>query len=459
MGTMTKQQATSTVSDLKKSLGVFELTATGVGIILGAGIYVVIGKAAGMAGSAIWIPFLLGAFAATLTGLSYAELSSMFPKAAASFEFTRRAFGLRPAFVVGWLMLISHMIAAGAVALGFGGYLSSFMGLAIVPVAVLLIATSVLVLVLGVKETIWVGIIFTAIEAGGLILVVGVSAPFIGSVSYMEMPEGIMGIFRATTLLFFAYLGFEQMANLGEEAKNPSKTMPAAILLAVAITSVFYIAVAISSVSALNWQSLSESSAPLADVVGAATGSEASKVIGIIALFATANTVLFLLLTSSRMMYGMSNAGTLPGLLKTIHPKRKTPWVATLIAGGIAVAFASIGDIEVVAQISNFAVLTAFVVVNASLIWLRRTMPEQPRGFRAPLNVGGVPLTAVLGIGFSLFMLANIELMVLAIGIPVAFIGLLITFLWKGFGKQTNSEEIAESDMAQLRPQGSDGND
>ena len=124
---------------LKKGLGVFELTATGVGIILGAGIYVIIGKAAGLAGSAIWIPFSIGALGAAFTGISYAELSSMFPKAAASFEFTKRAFGLRPAFVVGWMMLTSHLVSVAAVALGFGGYLSSFMGIAIVPMAIVLI--------------------------------------------------------------------------------------------------------------------------------------------------------------------------------------------------------------------------------------------------------------------------------------------------------------------------------
>ena len=142
-------QAAGREVGLKRELGLFELAATGVGIILGAGIYVIIGKAAGLAGSAIWIPFLLGALAASLTGLSYAELSSMFPKAAASFEFTRRAFGLRVAFIVGWLMLLSHIISSAAVALGFGGYLSSLVGIPIVPMAIGLIAISSFVLVVG----------------------------------------------------------------------------------------------------------------------------------------------------------------------------------------------------------------------------------------------------------------------------------------------------------------------
>lgn len=422
-------------ASLKRELGLFELTATGVGIILGAGIYVIIGRAAGLAGSAIWIPFLLGAFAATLTGLSYAELSSMFPKAAASFEFTRRAFGLRVAFVVGWLMLLSHVISSAAVALGFGGYLSSFIGIPIVPVAIGLIAVSSFVLVMGIKETVWIGVLFTVIEVGGLLLVIFVSARFLGTTSYMEMPEGIVGIFRATTLLFFAYLGFEQLANLGEEVRDAKRKVPMAILLAVGITSVFYVVVAISSVSALSWQELSRSDAPLADVVHAATGARASMVIGIIALFATANTVLFLLLTSTRTMYGMSNSNTLPRPLAIVHSRRKTPWVATLVAALIAAGFALLGDIAVVAQLSNFAVLVAFVMVNASLIWLRRTRPNMERGFKAPLTIRGIPVTAVLGIGFSLFMLANVASFALIVGLAVTAAGVLLPFVIPDFGK------------------------
>lgn len=422
-------------TSLKRELGLFELTATGVGVILGAGIYVIIGKAAGLAGSAIWIPFLLGALAASLTGLSYAELSSMFPKSAASFEFTRRAFGLRVAFVVGWLMLLSHIISSAAVALGFGGYLSSFIGFPIVPMAVGLIVVSSFVLIMGIKQTVWIGVLFTAFEIGGLLLVIFVSTRFIGTVSYLEMPEGIFGLFKATTLLFFAYLGFEQVANLGEEVRNAKKTVPMAILLAIGITSAFYIAISVASVSALDWRELSQSDAPLADVVQAATGAKTSFVIGIIALFATANTVLFLLLTSTRTMYGMSNSNTLPKLLAIVHPRRKTPWVATLLAAVVASSFALLGDIAVVAQLSNFAVLVAFVMVNASLIWLRRTKPEIERGFRAPLNVGNLPITAVLGIGFSLFMLANVAIAALLVGLVVAAAGILLPLVLPDFGK------------------------
>lgn len=425
--------------DLKKTLGLFELTATGIGIILGAGIYVIIGKSAGLSGTALWIPFTFGAFAAALTGLSYAELSSMFPKSAASFEYTRHAFGLRAAFVVGWLMLFANIVSAGAVALGFGGYLSSLAGMPIVPIAVLLILICATLLVIGVKEAVWVGVLFTAIEVGGLVIVIAVSARFWGSVNYLETPEGITGLFRATTLLFFAYIGFEQVANLSEEAKNARRNVPLAIIIAVVFTTALYIAVGISSVSVIGWQELAGSAAPLADVVRAATSAEVSNVIGVIALFATANTVLFMMLTSSRLMFGMARANTLPKRAGNVHPKRKTPMVAIVISAAIAIAFAFMRDIQVVAEISNFAVLLAFVVVNAALIRLRRTRPEADRGFRVPGEIRGVPILPILAVGVSLFMLANVGVRALVLGSVIALVGLLVPLVYRNFGVESAS--------------------
>ncbi len=427
-----KRAAESPAPRLKRGLGTFELAATGTGIILGAGIYVIIGRAAGLAGGAIWVPFLLGALAAAFTGLSYAELASMFPRAGAAFEYTRQAFGMRLAFTVGWLMLFSYMISAAAVALGFGGYLSQFLGLAIAAAAVLLIGVACAVLLVGIKETVWVGVLFTGIEVVGLLVVVGVSLRFFGNINYLETPQGFAGLFRATTLLFFAYLGFEQVANLGEEAKDPGRTVPAAIVLAVAVSTVLYLSVAFAAVSVLGWEALSQSDAPLADVVQAATGTRASQAIAAIALFATANTVLFLLLTSSRLMYGMASSGSLPRALGAVHPRRRTPWLATLAASGIAAVFTLLGDIEVVAQTSNFAVLVAFAVVNVALIWLRFSRPGLERPFRVPLAIAGVPVTAVLGVGFSLFMMANVGLAALGYGVLIALVGIAIAFFLPG---------------------------
>ncbi len=189
---------------LKRSLGAFELTSTGVGLIVGAGIFVLIGLAAGLAGGAVWIPFVLAALAAALTGMSYAELSAMFPSAGASFEYARRAFGPKPAFMVGWLMVFGNIVSASAVALGFSGYLSSFMLVALAPAAMALIGVSGVILIVGIKESVVLGVVFTGMEVLALVIAVAVGARFIGDVNYLEMPQGIAGVLQATTLVFFA---------------------------------------------------------------------------------------------------------------------------------------------------------------------------------------------------------------------------------------------------------------
>lgn len=429
-GTSTTEATTGAdQSRLKRRLGLVELTATGVGIILGAGIYVVIGEVAGLAGGAIWIPFLIGAVAAAFTGLSYAELSSMIPKAAASFEYTRAAFGIRVGFLAGWLIAITDVIAAAAVGLGFSGYLSTFAGVPVIPVAVGLIAVCTVVLIVGIRESVWVGVTFTLVELGGLVMVVAVAAGFWVGTDFLEIPSGVGDLVKAGTLIFFAYVGFEDMAALGEEVKDPARTMPRAIIASIVITTLVYMLVAVSAVSVLDWRLLAGSAAPLADVVEAATNDRMSRVLAAIALFATANTVLFLLLAGSRMTYGMAQAGALPRRFGSIWPRTRTPVVATLAVSGGAIAFALLGDIGMLASATNFAILCVFILVNASMVWLRFKRPDARRGFRTPLSVARVPITAVLGAGVSAFLISAIDLDVIAIGLGVVASGVVLPFV------------------------------
>jgi APA family basic amino acid/polyamine antiporter len=414
---------------LKRRLGTFALTATGVGIILGAGIYVLIGAAAEKAGSGIWLAFALAAISASLTGLSYAELSSAFPRAGATFEYARRAFGPRIGFVAGWTMLCAAMIQVGAVALGFSGYLNDLTGVPRTPVTLGLIALAGVLLLWGIRESVSVGVAFVLVELGGLVLAITVSVPFIGDRSLTDFPLGASGVLEAAALLFFAVLGFEQMANLAEEAREPRRTLPVSIVLAIAITSSIYILVAVSSVSAVPWRELAGSDGPLALVVRVATGGEMSRVLSIIALFATGNTVLFGLLASSRQVYAMARAGALPQSLSGVGAKRGTPVAAAILVTAVAAAASLAGDIEQVAQMSNAAVLAAFVAVNLSLIRLRlsRAMPEG--GFRAPLAIGRVPLLPVLGAASSAFMIWHTGLKAMLLGSALIGAGVLVTFV------------------------------
>jgi len=409
---------------LKRELGLVEATLCGVGIILGAGIYALVGKTAGMAGNAVWISFLIAAIVAAFTGLSYAELSSMFPKSGAEYVYTKKAFGKNIAFLVGWLVIVSGIIASTAVALGFAGYFAALFNTPIIPVAIALLLLSSLLLFYGIKQSVKVAVIFTLIEAAGLLLIIIVGLPYIGSVNYFEMPS-LGGVFSAAALIFFAFIGFEEMVRLSEETKKPKKTIPTALVVAIAITTIIYMLVGLSAVGILGWEALGSSDAPLADVANAALPGTGG-ILSIIALFATANTVLLLLLAASRITYGMAKACSLPRILAKVHQKTRTPWAAITLIAISSMLFVFMGNIETVANLTNFTVFITFIIINLSLIRLRYTHPKLKRPFRTPINIGKIPVLAVLGILTSVFLLMNLDLEIHLYGFILLVIGALV---------------------------------
>ncbi|MCP1393228.1 MAG: amino acid permease [Methanothrix sp.] len=415
--------------ELKRELGLFEVTLSGVGIILGAGIYALIGKAAAQAGNSVWLSFAIAALIAVFTGLSYAELSSIFPRASAEYEYTNRAFGRKLAFVVGWLIIFSGVIGASTVALGFGGYFLALTGLPVLPSAVVLILLLSLVLLWGIKISAWFAIVFTLIETAGLLIVIYIGLPHFGSVDYFEMPHGFNGVFEAAALIFFAYMGFEEMVKLSEETREPERNIPLALILALAITIVLYMLVAVSVVSVVSWETLAASDAPFSEVAAEALGADAFVVISAIALFATANTVLLMLLAGSRIAYGMAESSSLPDFLAKVHPKRRTPWAAILVVMLLSMGFVFSGDIAFVASANDFILFATFVVINASLIYLRRIDPTRPRPFRVPMSLGWVPVPPVFGILTCIFLIFHLEPAAVLLGAALAVVGVLLAFV------------------------------
>lgn len=415
---------------LRRTLGLFEVTLSGIGVILGAGIYALIGEAAGLAGNAVWISFALSAVVAVFTGLSYAELASMFPKASAEYEYTSQAFGPFPAFIIGWLIIFSGVIGAATVSLGFAGYFQALTGAPLLPSALILLAVLSAVLSVGIRQSARVVVIFTAIEALGLVLVILLGIPYLGRVDLLEMsPLGFSGIFQASALIFFAFIGFEEIVKLSEETKDPEKNIPRGLILAISASIVLYILVALSAVSVIGWERLSRSPAPFAEIAYTALGPDASTIISIVALFATINTVLLLLLASSRITYGMAQSGSLPQILASVHPLTRTPLAATLLCMVLAMAFVFLGDIAFVANVSNFTIFVTFMVINAVLIALRYRKPELYRPFHVPFSWGRLPLLPILGIFFNAFMLAQLTWQVIAIGIVLVILGGLAAML------------------------------
>jgi len=430
------------MSELKRHMGLFHLTMYGVGLILGAGIYVLIGEAAGFAGNSMWISFLLGSVVAIFAGLSYAELSALFPKAAAEYTFVKNAFKNNFfAFIIGWLTAITSIIVAATVSLGFGGYLTQFIELPITIGAIFLIGILSIVNFIGIKESAWANTIFAIITAGGLILIIflGFTIEPIESVDYFETPNGITGIILAFVLIFFAFIGFEDMANVAEEVRKPHKTIPRAIILSIVITGVIYILVSFSVIRILNWEELAASSAPLADVAHSVLGTNGSVTLSLIALFATASTVLITLVAGARILYGMAKSNSLPQFLSKVHSKTNTPWIAVVGILITSIGFAFVGDIVIVANITVFAVVITFAVINLAVIVLRYTEPKLERPFRVPINVGKFPILPLFGFGTTVYMALQFEIEVMLVGIIIVVIGAVFYIIFKKRNKIINS--------------------
>jgi len=427
------------MSELKRHIGLFQLTMYGVGLTLGAGIYVLIGEATGFAGNSVWISFLLGTIVAMFAGLSYAELTALFPKAAAEYTFVKHAFKNNfLAFIIGWLTAITSMITAATVSLGFGGYLAQFVNLPITISAILLIVGLSVVNFIGIKESAWANTIFAIITAGGLVLIIflGMTYETTEPIDYFEMPNGTI---LAFVLIFFAFIGFEDMANVAEEVKKPKKTLPRAIVLTVIITGIIYLLVSLSVVRVVNWEELGQSAAPLAAVAERSLGIGGSITLSAIALFATASTVLITLVAGSRILYGMAKSKSLPLSLCKIHSKTKTPWIAVIGILITSMAFALIGDIVIVANITVFAVVITFATINLSVIVLRYTEPKLERSFRVPVNIGRFPLLPLFGFGVTIYMAIQFEMEVMLVGLAIIAAGALFYVI---FNRKQNDAKL-----------------
>ncbi|AYK16196.1 MAG: APC family permease [Methanosarcina flavescens] len=415
-------------SELKKELNLLEITLVGIGNILGAGIYVLMGRAAGLAGNMVWFSFLFAGAAAALSALSYMELSSMYPRAGAEYEFVKRAFGERTGLFIGLLVICYVVITSSAVALGFGRYFSSLFGSGYLVGVIGLFIFLSLIMVYGIKESARLASMISLLEVTGLLIVIYTGFPYLGTINYFEAPD-LAGVFEASTLIFFAFLGFEDIVRLSQETKEAEKTTPKALLIAIFFTVLLYVCVAITAVSVLDFRILGLSGVPLADVVAVSFGNDAFVLMSWIALFSTMNTVLVVLLGGSRIVYGMAYAGSLPESLSRVHRSYHTPWVAIFGVVCLSALFVLLRDIAVVANISNFMIFIVFFMVNLSLIKLRYTDPDRNRPYKVPLNIGHFPLLPFLGTLSTVFLFLQLSLVVITYGLVLAGIALLIALL------------------------------
>lgn len=396
------------VTVLRRSLGLWELTVSGVGIIIGAGIYVLVGQAAAEAGSLLWLSFFVGGLLAALTGLSYAELAALFPNAGAEYEFARRAFNEFTGFLAGWVMAGANIVGSAAVAIGFAYYLQHFVDIEARWAAVAMLAVLTAIVSAGVHRSIWLSAVLVALQVIGLLVVIGAGAPHIGDYS-LASDTSLSGVLSGAALVFFAFIGFDEVVTLSEETHDPARTVPLALALGLGISTLLYVAVGISAVSAVGVEALAASDRPLSLVLERDLGVRGGDVIAVIALAATTNTTLLLLTTSTRLLFAMSRSGALPLYLSRVSKLGRAPWLAAVATFAVAAPFALSGRIAFVAEVTNFAIYVIFVAVNVSVIRLRFVLRDTPRAFRIPLSVVGVPLPAVLAIVTTILMMAYLS--------------------------------------------------
>jgi len=368
---------------LKRSLSLPLITFFGLGNILGAGIYVLVGKVAGEAGYYAPLAFLVASIIAAISAFTYAELSARYPVSAGEAMYLHEGLNIRVLTIaVGLMITLAGMVSTSALAHGFAGYLSVFIDVPHWLMMLVVILTLGFLAIWGINESVTVAAMLTLIEIVGLILIIVVGTDYlteatqvarIANTSFGAIPW--LGVFSGGFLAFYAYLGFEDMVNVAEEVKDPQKNMPRAVLLCVAISTVLYSGVSIVAVMIIEPQLLTLSVAPLADVYTAATG-KAPVLISVIGIFAVINGALIQMIMASRMLYGMASKGWLPGYLSVIHPKTRTPVHTTIIVMLIILFFALSMHLVALAQMTSYLVLTVFALVNLSLIKIKQKHPQ-----------------------------------------------------------------------------------
>jgi APA family basic amino acid/polyamine antiporter len=420
---------------LRRELGLAQVTASGVGIIIGAGIYALLGAATVEAGASVWASFAVAGVLSALTALSYCELASMYPAAGAEFDYARRVAPAWVAFLVGWVMIVGLIVGAGAVSLGFAHYLRYFVDVPEQVAAVGLLLAVTAVALGGIRQSAVLTVIFSIVQVGGLVFVAAIGVPHLGDHSLVAgFSVGRMA--SGAALVFFAFIGFDEVITLSEETRNPVKTVPRSLLLALGISTVLYMAVAVAGVSVLGAHALGTAEQPLAAVMGTALGGRSAGLLAVIALAATTNTTLLMITASSRLAFGMAERGALPPLVGRVN-RRGVPWVGVAIATVGAVGALVLGNLALVASVTDFAVYLVFVVVNVVVIALRFRQPRRLRPFRVPFAVARVPVPAVAALLVVCVMIPSLDPMAIVTGTALTAVGLAVHLAIRRWGPRT----------------------
>lgn len=416
-----------------------DVLASGVGIIVGAGIYVLLGPATERAGGLVWLAFVLSAGVCGLTALSYAELSSIYPRAGGEYEYARHSMHRHGAFMVGWTMLAGLTVAGATVALGFARYFTYFFSVPSRWVGLVLLGVTGCLAAMGIRRSTWVVVAFSLVQIGGLLFVSAVGLHHIGDVNLFagagdSWSSSARGVAGSVALVFFAFIGFDEVTTLSEETRNPTRTTPRALLGALGLSTLLYVLVSVTAVSVLGPEALGSSEQPLRDVAATAVGDHAGAVMAVLAMVTTANTVLLIVTAASRMVFAMARQSDLPHRLGVLDG-RGTPVHATASVVLAASAFVLIGRFELVASATDVAVYATFLFVNFIVITLRSRQPRLERPFKVPLAIGWVPVIPVVAIVVTVWMVALLEPTAILVAFALMLLGLISSLTRSRFAK------------------------
>ncbi|MBY8867437.1 amino acid permease [Streptomyces sennicomposti] len=406
---------------LKRTMGLFQLVCFGVGAIVGTGIFVGLSDSVAQAGPAVVVSFVLAAITCVLTAFAFAELGGAIPVSGSSYSFAYAGLGESTAFLVGWCLLLEYGVSVSAVAVGWSQYVNELLhsltgwqlpavlsagpgdgGVVNLP-AVIVIALAAVLLVRGVRES------ARATAAMAILkLVILVAFCAIGFTAFKHgnltpfSPAGLGGIGAGTTAAFFSYIGFDAITTAGEEAKNPRRDIPLAILVCIGVVTLLYCAVALAAIGAIGGGQVGDRPAALSYVVNVVTGSSAGgAVIAFGAVVAIASVVLAVMYGQTRILLSMSRDGLVPRVFEKVSPKTSTPVAGTLVVAVVFALPAAFASLDAVVNLCTIGTLATMAVVNVAVIALRRRQPDLARSFRVPLY----PVVPLLGVVCCLYLM------------------------------------------------------
>ncbi|MFF2030299.1 amino acid permease [Arthrobacter sp. NPDC058192] len=435
---------------LVRSFGVLQLTMISVGATLGTGILVILGESVPLAGPAIWISFAIAGLAALLSAVSYAEMAGLVPAAGSSYSYTYATMGEGMAWICGWCLVLEYAVSVAAVAVGAGQYVNEALavfglglpdaisqppgagGVLNVP-AMVIVTLAMVLLVRGAKESAWINTGIVLVKVCILLFFCAVAfTAFNGGHFQPLMPMGAAGVSAAASRVFFSYIGFDAASTAGEEARNPKRDLPRAILLSMLIVTSIYVLVSVAAIGARPWGWFDGTEAALVKILEEITGQPwVGVVFAVGAVLAIASIVLTVLYGQTRILLSMSRDGLVPKVFSRVSARTGTPVAGTLIVGTAVALTAGLVPLGALADATSIGTLFAFALVNLAVIYLRRSRPGLTRSFRVPL----FPLTPLLGALMCAYLMANLGAETWAVFGVWMLVGLAAYF---GYGRRNS---------------------